>query len=524
MSFQENGWPEGLTNWNHLGSQYPYYWEGQNVFHMKIRSALEKIPLEQRIIDSVAIVEISSISHLLDNRTLISGLRRSPWMGCPDGHGGWKYADIPQHGNAKLQTSDVVTRLKNILRCEVLDYLAGKKCVGILLSGGLDSRIVAGIVRELQLAGEFTGVVVALTWGLDSSRDVIYAQEIANRYGWEWLHFPLGPEDLAQNIHIAAELGAEFSPLHLHSLPQISKINGIDVILAGTYGDNVGRGEYSGSRILQLKPTVPVSLNRFGLIKDEIVCASRTSVILDAHNYRRYIKRDSPYQYREIERDIHFMRRKLQSCMTYVAENIPLFQVFTSPEAVALMWGLDPRIRDDRFYKELLPTLPGGIGSLPWARTGLPLGVANGLPDNRPKLFHKYGLWLRHDLRPMITELVMSDAISRLNLFNEQALSRLVKLWPQAQTTTTNSIDEIISWMASLAIFAERNNIQPIDAVSPNWRDTWNGLSGVYEAQLYQLYIEGISDHRFRKFWMVGRVGLSQLSQLYQTVRDKFRQ
>ena len=86
----------------------------------------------------------------------------------------------------------------------------------------------------------------------------------------------------------------------------------------------------------------------------------------------------------------------------------------------------------------------------------------------------------------MITQLVTGDTIKELNLFNEQALNRLIKLWPQAQTTTTNGIDEIISWMASLAIFAERYNIQPLDTVSPSWRDTVNGLSGVARAWLYQ--------------------------------------
>ena len=237
---------------------------------------------------------------------------------------------------------------------------------------------------------------------------------------------------------------------------------------------------------MQLKSTVPRSLNRFGLIRDEIVCASRASILQDAYGYRKYVRRDAAYQYRELEQEMHYMRRMLQACMTHVAERIPLFQLFTAPETFALMWGLDPSIRDDRFYKALLPTLPGGIGSLPWARTGLPLGMSNGLPDNRPKLFHKYGLWLRRDLRTMITELVMSDTIKELNLFNEQALNRLMKFWPKAQTITTNSIDEIIVWMASLAIFAERYNIQPIDTVSPSWRDTVNALSGVARAWLYQ--------------------------------------
>ena len=486
MTYKENGWPEWLTTWDHLGSHYPYHQDGQHHFHMKISSAIEEIPVKQRKIDPVAVVEILSKGYCLGNRTLVWDLRRSPWMARPDRYNGWQYAKISQHENAKLSTDDIVARLKNALRGEALGYMTGKTCAGILLSGGMDSRIVAGIIRELQLAGEFNGDVIALTWGLEGCRDVIYAQEIVKRYGWEWLHFPLDAEVLAQNIHVTGEIGAEFSPLHLHALPQIRKLNGIDVILAGSYGDSVGRAEYSGCRVLRLKPTIPRSLNRFGLIKDEIVRASRAPILQDAYGYQKYIQRDAACQYRELEQEMHYMRRMLQACMSYVAERIPLFQLFTAPEVFALMWGLDPSIRDDRFYKALLPTLPGGIGSLPWARTGFPLGVSNGLPDNRPKLFHKYGLWLRHDLRTMITQLVMSDTIKELNLFNDQALNRLIRLWPQAQTTTTNGIDEIIAWMASLAIFAERYDLQPINTVSPSWRDTVNALSGVARAWVYQ--------------------------------------
>lgn len=486
INFQKNEWPEWLTTWNHLGSHYPYYLAGQDGFYMNINSVLEKIPLEQRRIDPVAIVEILSKNYLLGNRTLISDLQRSPWMGCPNGDGGWKYANIHKHGNAKLSTDDVVTRLKNALRREALQYLTGKKCVGILLSGGLDSRIVAGIVRELQLAGDFSGEVAVLTWGLKDSRDVIYAQNIAKRYSWEYLHFSLDPDVLAENIYVAGKMGAEFSPLHLHALPQIRKLYDIDVILAGSYGDGVGRAEYSGRSVLQLKPTIPRSLNRFGLIRDEIVSVNRASILQDAYGYRKYIQRDAVYQYRELEQEMHYMRRMLQACMTCVAEHIPLFQLFTAPETFALMWGLDPGIRDDRFYKALLSTLPGDIGSLPWARTGLSLGVSKGLPDNSPKLFHKYGLWLRRDLRTMITELVMSNTIRKLNLFNEQALNRLIRLWPKAQTTTTNSIDEIIMWMASLAVFVKHYNIQPIDTVLPSWRDKVSGLTGIARAWVYQ--------------------------------------
>lgn len=490
----ENGWPCWLTTWNHLGSHYPFHREGQDRFHMNIAAALDGMPGDRREIDPVAVVEILSKHYCWGDRTLVCGLRRSPWMSRPDGHGGWKQTGIPRHGRAKPSFNEGAARLKDALRHEALGYLAGRRSAGILLSGGLDSRIVAGTVRELQLSGEYAGKVVALTWGLEESRDVAYARDIARRYGWEWVHFPLGAEVLAENIEVAGTMGAEFSPLHLHALPHIRNLDGVDVILAGSYGDGVGRAEFSGRRIGRLKPFVPWTLNRFGLIKDAIVRTSRAQALQDAYGYRKHILRSSEHQYRELELEMHYMRRMLQACMTHVAERIPLFQLFTAPETFSLMWDLDPAIRDDGFYKALLPTLPGGIGSLPWARTGQPLGAMTVPADHGTKLYHAYGRWLRRDLCAMITRLVASDTIKGLNLFNERALDRFIKLWPKADTITSNCIDETVSWMASLAIFTERYGIRSVDPAPGNWHDTVNALFKVGRAWTYRAVRE-----RFRE-------------------------
>jgi len=48
----------------------------------------------------------------------------------------------------------------------------------------------------------------------------------------------------------------------------------------------------------------------------------------------------------------------------------------------------------------------------------------------------------------------------RLGIFNEQTLVKLVKLWLRSKTITTNAIDEIVSWLAVLAIFVEKYNIK----------------------------------------------------------------
>src|SRR5690606_28794497 len=135
---------------------------------------------------------------------------------------------LPPHGDSNPDPEVFTQQLKAALVEETLSYVDSAKTVGILLSGGMDSRVVAGIVREIQqnLGGQFQ--VVGLTWGNETSRDVVYAKQITERYGWEWKHYPLTAERLASNITHMGKMGAEVSPVHLHAMPEIAITSGID--------------------------------------------------------------------------------------------------------------------------------------------------------------------------------------------------------------------------------------------------------------------------------------------------------
>lgn len=476
-------------NLDHLGGSYPYYnvSEMKSNLQMEIYHTITSLPIEERKLDKVAIVEMVSKGYLLGDRTLIEGLNRVPWMGKAYSNEGWSYFDIPKHGKLKLDSDSIVLKLKTELKKEAINYLKGKRVAGILLSGGLDSRIVAGILRELQLDKIFNGDVVALTWGLRGTRDVVYAKEIAKRYKWEWEHIEIGPETVLKNIYITGKYGAEFSPVHLHALDYIKNMKGIDVILAGSYGDSVGRAEFSGKHVLNLKSTIPRELNKYGLLKDAVLKECNSSVLEDALGYRRKIKREKEYQYLEIEQQMHYMRRMLQSCMNYITQSIPMYQLFTSPGTFGLMWSLDPKWRDNRYYQILLRTLPGNVHDIPWSRTGKKLGEIDSLPDSLSKSHHQYGLWLRRELKDEILNLVYSDAIMGLGIFNEKVMEYLLKVWPKSNTTSINSIDSTISWLASLSVFIKSYNLvnSPLE-LKNNWKDGINTLYGRTNIWLYQ--------------------------------------
>lgn len=327
--------------------------------------------------------------------------------------------------------------------------------------------MLASVIRELQLEGDWGGQVIASTWGVDDSRDVKYAEQIARKFSCEWINLKLDAEVLHSNFFIAADMGTEFAPHHLHAMSEVAHYPGLDAILAASYGDSVGWTEFSGGHLLDLGPILQGRWFSFikpcdvWVVCSEIFREVGEEVVRDAYGYKQSLGSNSEcHSDCEIEQEMHYMRRKLQAPMSYIGMHLSLYQLFTAPEVFGFMWSFDPQIRNDSVYAELIQLLPGNLADIPWARTGMVFGVKAGDVDPTPKEHHQYGIWPRRDLRDFIQTKVLSDAIMNLGIFNEQTLVKLVKLWPHSNTITTDAIDEIISWLATLAIFAEKYDVK----------------------------------------------------------------
>jgi len=204
---------------------------------------------------------------------------------------------------------------------------------------------------------------------------------------------------------------------------------------------------------------------------------------------------DSPIRCYEIEQEKHYMRRMLQSCMQSISFEKPLYQMFTSPDVFGRMWQLDPSVRNDDWYRRLLPVLPGDLLSIPWARTGKRYDKIKGSPDNHERQFHSYGTWLRGELRGTIVRRIKGDRIKALGLFNERALNTALDAWFRASTSSTNSLDELFSWMASLDEFLKIYDIAPERPMAePIVTDSFRSVRGGVHASLYIAARERLRD------------------------------
>ena len=104
-----------------------------------------------------------------------------------------------------------------------------------------------------------------MTWGRSGSHDVEIVKVVAEKLNSSWTHLDLGPDNLVQNIDdVASQLGALVSPIYLYRMMWFRDLPAGALVLGGSYGDSVGRAEFSGRTVLELLPYQ--SSNLFGLL------------------------------------------------------------------------------------------------------------------------------------------------------------------------------------------------------------------------------------------------------------------
>ena len=141
-----------FSNFNHLGYFNPYYvsHDNQNHIFKDINEAIDFLP-HHPTIDPVAVIELLNRNYILGDRTMIQGLYKTPWMAYPsETQNGWDFFEkLPSHGQEVMDQNSITKAFHDLLLAELREYIGSKKSIGILLSGGMDSRIVAGLINEL---------------------------------------------------------------------------------------------------------------------------------------------------------------------------------------------------------------------------------------------------------------------------------------------------------------------------------------------------------------------------------------
>ena len=439
---------------HHLGFNNPYYFKSDKGLQIdtKFESIISKTS-DKKSINPKAILAFLNRFYFLADDTLVNEIMRTPWMGVPDKNkSDWDFNILPKHKKNIKDEKDVAAKLFDLLCEDLIEYVGESKSVGILLSGGMDSRMAAGcldhIIQSKQVDVER---VVAYTWGDKDSRDQIYAKRIADALGWEFKSYGVGADEMWSNFMIAGIRGCEYSGIHLHAIPQIAETNDVDIMIAGSYGDSIGRAEYSRVTVDQLKPIDYKLSNKAGLLDPKVVKESKKLLSKDIDVYHKRFQKPEDYMVNEMDRQLHYMRRMINPCMEVIHEKTPFFQIFTSPKVFGYMWSLDISARNDKVYYYLLKHFSDEISEVPWARTGKRFMHNEDTVDINPKEQHSYSDIIQLELLDKIYNYVIDnkDQLSYINISSFKAVIKEIKRFPKHNSEHL----EMICWLVSYTKF-----------------------------------------------------------------------
>lgn len=377
-------------------------------------------------IDHGALASYFSFGYVTGDRTIFNEIKRKPWLSKINNQDEIVLESIPKHDFKSDNFKSISERLQTLLLNEVRDAVADFDKVYVLLSGGLDSRIVAGLTNILYKKGEINNRPIAVTWGLEDSRDVVYAKTIANILDFDWKHIPITPEVVLENIKITGKyLGLIHSPELLHNVNWLNdNTDSNSIVLAGSFGDSIGRGEFGGIHLLKMD--IPQITDDFGVLSDNVKNLGNKEVHNDIKTLNQRVCSEMNYMKNECFMQGYRMRNGLCHALTLVNKKSNIYQMFTSPEVFEFIWSIHPSSRGDEIYQNLLNDYYPKLASLPWARTNKALsGKTIGADKDLLKEYHLYTEWSRGVLRNNLESIIDIEWFEKTGLFNKQGLKNL---------------------------------------------------------------------------------------------------
>ncbi len=404
-----------------------------------------------------AILSAISFHYAVGDMTLLEEIRRDPWLSRIDEGQEPYLLDIPPHGRRIEKTETIAGNLLEKLRDEAAGACRGRDDIYILLSGGLDSRIVASTVARLYDEGRIKNRPAAVTWGLENSRDYQYGRAVARTLGLEWIHIDIGPGTLIENIELSALNGNLLPPSDLHCLSWFRRLSPASLVLAGSYGDSIGRGEYSGQHLLELRYHNPSNL--FGLVRAELCAPAARRVEKELTALRGRGAGRPVYAVCELEQQAHYMRGMIHQAISIVSSWCDVYQLFTDPSVYSYIWSIHPSLRGNAIYASLLELLDRRLARIPWARTNRAMsGKTVGRLGGLQKEFHNYSDWISGELYKRISEYVDPAWFASTGIFNGDKVERLgARLSPGRAGGEGGSFKpySVYLWLAAFRRFAE---------------------------------------------------------------------
>jgi asparagine synthase (glutamine-hydrolysing) len=230
------------------------------------------------------------------------------------------------------------------------------------------------------------------------------------------------------------------------------------LVLAASYGDSVGRAEFSRRHVLELEYVHPT--NAFGMIKREFVGSAHSGLLSDLKALRERESGQPKHVLCEHEMQGHYMRGMIAHAMSLINHYCTVYQMFTDPNVYSYMWLIHPALRGNESYAVLLEQLDPKLARLPWARTNRSLrGKTEGTRTGLRAEFHEYAQWTGSSLYDRLRGRLDLEWFAGTGIFDVEGIEKLVQMVRGGQRSVRRygrRPQWTLTWLLSLRRFAER--------------------------------------------------------------------
>ncbi len=377
--------------------------------------------------DLTAVVSMLSLNFVCGELTLIKEIKKNPWLSTINSNNKIDLFNIPSHDYMFENKRTIADKLFDLLVYDLSNACKDHRDIYLLLSGGMDSRIVACAISEGIKKGIISSNITTITWGLPDSNELKIAERVARELNFEWKNIELTPQILLKNIgHSARQLGCFTNGGHIHGMSWFENVSNDSLVIAGTYGNGIGRAEYSGKHLLELNLLNPV--NKMDLIKNEFYGPLKKDLLKVLQILRSRYTWKRKHEIVEVENHCHYIRNMMAHTMNIISNYCNLYQAFTSSNIYSYIWSLHPSLRNDGIYAHILKKTNKNVAQLPYARTRRALAgktLKLDLDLSASKGFSLYREWISDQLFDELYQKINMDLLNDLEIFNVVNIQKL---------------------------------------------------------------------------------------------------
>lgn len=230
---------------DHLGIKPLYLYEDAYRFAFSSElTPLLRIPGADLAVDPVGLSAYLTYRYVVAPGTFFRNIRRveaGTYVKISRGLATtWRYWDLPLNENAiDMPEDEAAERLVALLRASVAQQQMSDVPIGLLLSGGLDSSVIASLCADIGVS------MTSFSIGFPDLNEFAYAEEVATRFGMPHVAVETTPAEIAERFErvVAAmdEPIADPACFPLHILCESIKRK-VTVVLSGEGSDEMFAG------------------------------------------------------------------------------------------------------------------------------------------------------------------------------------------------------------------------------------------------------------------------------------------